>query len=144
MEDKFKFTEKIEDMSDGEVNAQQAFVKNYQMPVLRPLDFVYEGEPEEVVYKTAELFGICPMTGLPDLYDLKLTYIPKAHIPELKSFKFYLLEFRNIPIFHENLAARILKDFVESVKPESAKIHLDVAVRGGIGTEVTKVWRSDD
>jgi hypothetical protein len=49
MEEKFKFAEKIEDMSDDEVNAQQNFVKNYQMPILRPLDFVYEGEPEEIV-----------------------------------------------------------------------------------------------
>ena len=63
-------------MTDEEVNEQQEFVKNYQMPVLRPLDFVYEGEPEEIIHETEELIAVCPMTGLPDFYSLQISYIP--------------------------------------------------------------------
>jgi len=72
MKPEFVFAEKVEDMTDGEVNAQQEFVKNYQMPVLRSLDFVYEGEPEEIIHETGELIAVCPMTGLPDFYSLRI------------------------------------------------------------------------
>lgn len=140
MEEKFKFAEKVEDMSDDEVNAQQNFVKNYQMPILRPLDFVYEGEPEEIVHETEELIAVCPMTGLPDFYSLRIGYIPKEHIVELKSLKFYFFAYKDMPIFHEHLCSKILEDFVNAVKPKSTKVFLDAAARGGIGTKVARRW----
>lgn len=140
MEEKFKFAEKVEDMSDKEVNEQQEFIKNYQMPVLRPLNFVYEGEIEEIVHETEELIAVCPMTGLPDFYSLRIGYIPKEHIVELKSLKFYFFAYKDMPIFHEHLASKILGDFVNAVKPISTKVLLDAAARGGIGTKVIKSW----
>ena len=140
MEDKFKFAEKVEDMSDEEVNAQQEFIKGYKMPPLRPLTFVYEDEPEEIVHETTELIAVCPMTGLPDFYGFRLTYIPNDHIIELKSLKFYFFAYKDLPIFHEHLCAKILEDFVNAIKPKSAKLFLDAAARGGIGTQVTKTW----
>ena len=140
MKPEFVFAEKVEDMTDEEVNAQQEFVKNYQMPVLRPLDFVYEGEPEEIMHETEELIAVCPMTGLPDFYALRISYIPNAHIVELKSLKFYFFAYKDMPIFHEHLASKILEDFVNAVKPKSAQVLLDAAARGGIGTQVKRRW----
>lgn len=140
MKDIFKFAANMESMTDEEMNEQQEFVKNYQMPALRPLRYVYEGESEVVTYKTNELIGVCPATGLPDIYDLDIVYVPNEHIIELKSLKFYLVEFKDIPIFHEHLAVRILADFVNAAKPKSAEVHLDVAIRGGISTLVIKKW----
>ena len=140
MKPEFVFAEKVEDMTDEEVNAQQEFVKNYQMPVLRPLDFVYEGEPEEIIHETEELIAVCPMTGLPDFYALRIAYIPKSHIIELKSLKFYFFAYKDMPIFHEHLASKILEDFVNAVKPKSTQVLLDAAARGGIGTQVERRW----
>ena len=140
MKPEFVFAKKVEDMTDEEVNKQQEFVKNYQMPVLRPLDFVYEGEPEEIIHETEELIAVCPMTGLPDFYSLRISYIPNAHIVELKSLKFYFFAYKDMPIFHEHLASKILEDFVNAVKPKSIQVLLDAAARGGIGTKVTRRW----
>ena len=140
MKPEFVFAKKVEDMTDKEVNKQQEFIKNYQMPVLRPLDFVYEGEPEEILHETEELIAVCPMTGLPDFYSLHISYIPNAHIVELKSLKFYFFAYKDMPIFHEHLASKILEDFVNAVKPKSAQVLLDAAARGGIGTQVERRW----
>ena len=140
MKPEFIFAEKVEDMTDEEVNKQQEFVKNYQMPVLRPLEFVYEGEPEEIMHETEELIAVCPMTGLPDFYSLRISYIPNAHIVELKSLKFYFFAYKDMPIFHEHLASKILEDFVNAVEPKSAQVLLDAAARGGIGTQVIREW----
>lgn len=140
MNPEFIFAKKVEDMTDEEVNKQQEFVKNYQMPVLRPLAFVYEEEHEEIVHETEELIAVCPMTGLPDFYSLRVSYIPNAHIVELKSLKFYFFAYKDMPIFHEHLASKILEDFVNAVQPKSAKIFLDAAPRGGIGTQVERRW----
>ena len=140
MKPEFVFAKKVEDMTDEEVNKQQAFVVDYQMPVLRPLEFVYEGEPEQIMHETEELIAVCPMTGLPDFYALNIAYTPKAHIVELKSLKFYFFAYKDMPIFHEHLASKILEDFVDAIKPKSAEIFLNAAARGGIGTKVIKSW----
>ena len=41
------------------------------------------------------------MTGLPDFGEIRITYVPDARCVELKSLKYYLVEFRNRGIFYE-------------------------------------------
>jgi len=96
----------------------------------------YNGRPEKVEYKTRELVARCPMTGLPDFYKLRITYIPKKRIPELKSFKNYLFEYFDLPITHEQLASKIYEDFTKTIKPKSCYLCLRAARRGGIDTRV--------
>ncbi|MCK5345462.1 MAG: preQ(1) synthase, partial [Candidatus Heimdallarchaeota archaeon] len=108
---------------------------------LRPLVFLYgEETPEEVMHETDELIAVCPMTGLPDFYSLRISYIPRSFVIELKSLKFYFFAYKDMPIFHEHLASKILEDFVNAVQPKSAQVLLDAAARGGIGTQVERRW----
>ena len=95
---------------------------------------------EEIIYETDELTSVCPVSGLPDFYHLKVIMKPHELLPELKSFKFYLMAFRDVGILHEDLAPKILKDLTEVVKPDSLIVELTAKVRGGIGTTVVAKW----
>jgi NADPH-dependent 7-cyano-7-deazaguanine reductase QueF len=44
--------------------------------------------------------------------------------------------YRDLPISHEHIQAKIYKEFMEQVQPKELKVELDVTVRGGIYTTV--------
>jgi 7-cyano-7-deazaguanine reductase len=91
------------------------------------------GEKDAVVeFTTDELTAICPVTGQPDFYDLKLTYRPKARLLESKAMKLYLWGFREKGAFAEDLAAALLKDLVAACEPVEMTVDLTQRVRGGL------------
>jgi 7-cyano-7-deazaguanine reductase len=92
---------------------------------------------EEVTYETEELTALCPVTTIQDYYKIKICFIPDKVVPELKSLKFYFLSFRDIPVSHENLFAKIYKDFENIVSPKELDMFLDCSIRGGIKTTIT-------
>ena len=49
-----------------------------------------------------EFTSVCPKTGLPDFGIITIEYIPDELCLELKSLKYYLLEYRDMGIFMEN------------------------------------------
>jgi 7-cyano-7-deazaguanine reductase len=77
------------------------------------------------------------MTGLPDFGEIRITYVPDARCVELKSLKFYIIEFRNKGIFYEQVANQILDDLVAALQPRRMTVVGDFSVRGGIKTVVT-------
>jgi len=107
-----------------------------KMPEIKTLDFLYKGG--EITYEYPELIALCPMTGIPDIYTVRIIYTPDEKLPELKSLRFYFLAYKDIPILHEHLASKIFDDFKKAVKPKNLRIELDVAVRGGIRTKVVR------
>ena len=129
------FKKKIEEMSDDALKKQQEYVKKLKMPPIRAIDFLYQGG-SEVTYEYPELTALCPMTGIQDLYTVRITYVPKEKIPELKSLREYFLAYRDIPILHEHLANKIFEDFNQAIQAQKIKIQLNVAVRGGISTTI--------
>jgi len=98
----------------------------------------YLGTAEIVSYQTNELIALCPLTLYPDFYSLEINYIPNKKLPELKSLKFYLMDYKNLAIGHEHLADRIYRDFKAQVKPLGMHLILKSSVRGGITTTVEK------
>jgi len=88
-----------------------------------------------------ELTAVCPVTRLPDFYTLRITYEPERKIVELKSFKLYLITYRNVEILHEEITNRILDDFISAVRPRWAYIEVKVNVRGGIATTIARHWK---
>lgn len=91
------------------------------------------GDTDAVVeFTTNELTALCPITGQPDFYELKLDYRPKRSLIESKSLKLYLWGFRDRGIFAEDLAATILKDLVAACDPDEMTIDLTQQVRGGL------------
>jgi len=87
-----------------------------------------------------ELTAICPVTRLPDFYNLKLEYIPDEVLVELKSLKLYLNTFRDKEILHEEITNEIFEKIVSIIKPRWIQIEMKVGVRGGIETTITRKW----
>jgi 7-cyano-7-deazaguanine reductase len=91
----------------------------------------------EIQIQCPEFTSVCPMTGLPDFGEIRITYVPAASCVELKSLKFYLVEFRNKGIFYEHVTNQILDDLVGLLQPRRMTVVGDFSVRGGIKTVVT-------
>jgi 7-cyano-7-deazaguanine reductase len=84
-----------------------------------------------------EFTSVCPKTGLPDFGKLTIEYEPDELCLELKSMKFYLLEYRGLGIFYENAVNRILADVVKAARPVWARVTGEFTPRGGIQSTVT-------
>ena len=87
-----------------------------------------------------EFTCVCPKTGNPDFAIIEINYIPDALIVELKSLKLYLQGFRNMGVFHEAVANKILDDFRLACKPRRVDVVGRFNPRGGIGTVVEAHW----
>ncbi len=94
----------------------------------------------EIVIDVPEFTSVCPKTGLPDFGVLTIRYMPDKTCLELKSLKEYLLSYRNLGIFQENIVNRVLEDVVRACKPNWAVVKGDFRPRGGIGTTVEARW----
>jgi 7-cyano-7-deazaguanine reductase len=90
----------------------------------------------EIQILCPEFTSVCPMTGLPDFGEIRITYVPDLHCVELKSLKYYLVEFRNKGIFYEQVTNQILDDLVAMLQPRHMTVVGDFSVRGGIKTVV--------
>ncbi len=113
------------------------------MEKIKTEKFQYPGTATVVEYVYPELTAICPNTGLPDYYTVRILFLPDKKLPELKSLKLYFVSFRNVGIWHEHLANRILEDFVSAVEPKWVFVELFVNNRGGIYTTVRRFWSKD-
>lgn len=94
----------------------------------------------EIEIVMPEFTSVCPKTGLPDFGKIVLRYVPDRRCLELKSYKMYLLAFRELGIFQENAVNRILRDVVKAANPLTATVIGDFAARGGLTTLVTATW----
>ena len=94
----------------------------------------------EIAISCPEFTSVCPKTGLPDFGEIRITYVPDARCVELKSLKYYLIEFRNRGIFYEHVTNQILDDLVAASQPRRMTVVGDFSVRGGIKTVVTATY----
>lgn len=112
--------------------------------VLEPIDYAYAGQRDiAVTISQPEFTSVCPMTGLPDFGTITISYIPAKHIVELKSLKYYLLQYRNVGIFYEHVTNRILDDLVSVVKPKRMEVTGEFSSRGGLTATVTASYEGD-
>ncbi|MEJ5296616.1 MAG: preQ(1) synthase [Armatimonadota bacterium] len=84
-----------------------------------------------------EFTSVCPKTGLPDFGTIVITYCPDRLCIELKSLKYYLLNYRNRGVFYEHLTNTILDDIVAACRPRWCEVRGEFTPRGGIRTTVT-------
>ena len=94
----------------------------------------------EIIIDIPEFTSVCPKTGLPDFGTLEIRYMPSRLCLELKSLKEYLLHYRNLGIFQENIVNRVLDDIVQAARPTWAVVKGAFRPRGGIGTTVEARW----
>jgi 7-cyano-7-deazaguanine reductase len=95
------------------------------------------GRDYEIAITCPEFTSICPKTGLPDFGEIRISYVPDAHCIELKSLKYYMIDFRNRGIYYEAVTNAILDDLVAACQPRRMTVVGDFSVRGGIKTVVT-------
>ena len=95
------------------------------------------GREFEIAISCPEFTSVCPKTGLPDFGEIRITYIPDELCIELKSLKYYFIEFRNRGIFYEAVTNQILDDLVAVCAPRRMSVVGDFSARGGITTMVT-------
>jgi len=105
--------------------------------VLETFDYEYHGRDAVVEVATDEWSCVCPFSGLPDFGNLTVRYVPSDVCIELKSLKYYLTSFRNVGIYQEHAAHRVLEDLVGCCAPKWMEVVLDYRLRGGIHTVVT-------
>ena len=80
----------------------------------------------------------------PDFASLYLLFYPDKKIIELKSFKLYLQQYRNLIISYERLINVLYDDIKKVYKPKRLRIILDCNPRGGISSRLTQDsdWKS--
>ena len=129
-------------MTLSEAASDDKKIKNIKGPeivkadILEPI--VYKSHRDiNIVIKQPEFTSLCPMTGLPDFGCITVKYRPDKKIIELKSLKFYLLQYRNVGIFYEHVVNRIMDDLVEKLSPKSIEVTGDFTSRGGITTQTS-------
>jgi 7-cyano-7-deazaguanine reductase len=108
--------------------------------VLDTFDYEYPGNDISVVTETEEFTSVCPYSGLPDFGIVRLEYVPDAKIIELRSLKYYLLSYRNVGIFYEHLANKMLEDLVACCAPKSMTLSLEASPRGGLRSTVIATY----
>jgi len=86
----------------------------------------------EITIQVPEFTSICPKTNLPDFGTVTIQYMPDKVCLELKALKYYILGFRNLGIFYENVINRILRDVVSACDPVWAVVRGEFNVRGGM------------
>ncbi len=89
-----------------------------------------------VKFETSEFTCICPKTGLPDFARIFVEYAPERWCVELKSFKEYMMAYRDLGVFHEHVVNRMLEDLVKNCKPRWMRVKGVFNTRGGIVTTV--------
>ena len=94
----------------------------------------------EIEISCPEFTSVCPKTGLPDFGRLTLRYTPDKLCLELKSLKMYVLSYRDLGIFYENVVNRFLRDVVKTIKPVNAMVIGEFTPRGGLQSKVTATY----
>jgi 7-cyano-7-deazaguanine reductase len=111
--------------------------------MIDPIAYQYKGKRDvDITIRQPEFTSVCPMTGLPDFGRITIQYIPDDQIVELKSLKYYLMQYRNVGIFYEHVVNRILDDLVTMLKPKSMQVTGDFTTRGGIDSTVSAAYRA--
>jgi len=88
-----------------------------------------------------EFMSICPVTSQPDFASIIIDYVPDRYIVESKSFKLYLLGYRNHGAFHEDCTISIAQDIIKLLSPVWLRIGGYWYPRGGIPIDI--FWQTD-
>ena len=116
---------------------RQDHIPDLDTPTIETFKFMFPGTDTVLLVETSEFTCVCPKTGLPDFATLKIRYRPTDLCLELKSFKEYLLSFRDLGIFHEHVVNVLRRDLVKACRPVWLEIEGVFNARGGITTTAT-------
>ena len=119
----------------------QGEIRAWKTPAIDTFENIYSDRDYEIKMTIPEFTCICPKTGLPDFAALHLTYVAGKSCIELKSFKEYLIAYRDHGIFHENVVNKIVDDIAAAIKPKHLRLEGVFNARGGIQTTVVRDYQ---
>ena len=90
-----------------------------------------------IQFEHPEFTSLCPKTGQPDFGVITINYVPDKLCVESKSFKLYMVSFRNQGAFMESITNTIADDLISVLHPRRLTIEGKFNVRGGTGITVT-------
>ena len=122
---------------------RQNHIPALKTPKIENWEFMYPNSATDLRIEVPEFTCVCPKTGLPDFATLIIEYRPTKFCLELKSFKEYLLFYRNLGIFHEHVVNKVLNDCVKAVSPQSMEVTGIFNSRGGIQTTVAAIYETN-
>ena len=109
--------------------------------ILEPIPYQNKGKNTRVEISNPEFTSLCPKTGLPDFGTITIKYLPDKYIVELKSLKYYFLQFRNTGIFYENLTKLIMDHLVTVLQPFEMTVEAHFTSRGGLSSTVASNYK---
>ena len=112
-----------------------------ELPALETWPNQFKGY--RITIEMPEFTSVCPKTGQPDFGKLTLEYEPDELCIELKSLKLYILAYRNLGIFYENVVNRVLRDVVAAIEPVWARIDGEFTPRGGLQSQVRAEYQAE-
>lgn len=126
---------------NGPENYQAAGIlpESLNLPPVETWENQYRVRPYRIDIAIPEFTSVCPKTGLPDFGTIRVDYVPDAKVIELKAFKYYLLAYRNVGMFYENIINTIATDIIDAIDPYYLRVHGQFTPRGGIGTQALVV-----
>ncbi len=128
-------------MNDSSYEGRQDDIRDWNTPAIEIFENIYPDRDYSITMTIPEFTCVCPKTGLPDFAVLTLNYAPDKHCIELKSFKEYLLAYRDKGIFHENVVNKLVDDIVNAIDPNHLKLVGVFNSRGGIQTTVQRDYK---
>ena len=121
----------------------QRGIPSLRLPRIDTWQNEYPEREYTIHMEVPEFTCVCPKTGLPDFAVITIDYVPAKKCIELKSFKSYIVAYRDIGIFHEHAVNKVLDDFVAACAPRRARVTGDFNMRGGIHTVVSAEYQSE-
>ncbi|MEE8317679.1 MAG: preQ(1) synthase [Candidatus Omnitrophota bacterium] len=119
----------------------QSDIRRLKTPKIEVWHNQYADRDYIVTLENQEFTCVCPKTALPDFAAITIQYKPDKWCVELKSFKMYMLFYRDIGIFHEHVINKIKDDLVASCKPRWLSTKGEFNIRGGIKTTVSAEYK---
>lgn len=111
--------------------------ENIRPDYLETFDFDSPGQ--YIVTETNEFSAVCPFSGLPDYSYVKIEYYPEGgKCIELKSLKYYMISFRNVGIYQEEVTKRIYDDLKSVLETSRLRVTTKYNPRGGFDTTCTE------
>ena len=131
----------------------KATITEYLKSIRKDMDFISTSVLEAIPYQNEaqntwveisnpEFTSLCPKTGLPDFGTITIKYLPDKNIVELKSLKYYFLQFRNAGIYYENLTPLILNHLTKVLNPTEMIVEAEFSTRGGISSKITSQYKN--
>lgn len=92
-----------------------------------------------IVLDQPEYTSLCPKTGQPDFGHITVDYVPDKVCVETKSFKLYIVSYRNHRSFMETIVNDMKRHLVEVLDPKYLRVTGKFNPRGGTYNTVQAV-----